>query len=257
MISERVFHDRQRTRTVRYRTEDALQNLRIKVIVQAVEGEDAPWVRKERIFSWQEKVFGPEEFKKYKEMSDKGEGESGARRSFSFGHGGKKTSALDAKYTKAMQHVAQGEVLFSYVDVDPFEDEEEYSDSVTSSQEEKPTSLANRTQVTESRRGKFSKDGLGRAVSRPFQVMYLMADLKGRRDPTKKEEDPDKFLYEEVVLCRIRAYRDDGLVDMTPGNAVHAGMQECSQTRCVLLPRMCCDRDTDGGRLLAQGAHQD
>ena len=40
-----------------------------------------------------------------------------------------------------------------------------------------------------------------------------LADLKGRRDPT----DPNKYLQEEVVLCRIRAYRDDGIVDMTPG----------------------------------------
>jgi len=211
------FPDRQRTRTVRYRTDDALQNLRIKVILQVsdLEDNDAPWVRKERVFSWQEKVFGPQEYAKYKALADKGqpEGPDGEPPKSARGTRNKKTTALDTKYTKAMQHVAQGEVIFSYVDVDPYEDDEEYNESVTSSQEEKPTSLAMRSASTEARRGKFCKSGLGRDVIRPFQVMYLVADLKGRRDPT----DPTNFLQEEVVLCRIRAYKDDGLVDMTPG----------------------------------------
>eukprot|EP00802_Teleaulax_amphioxeia_P013117 Tamp_13165.p1 GENE.Tamp_13165~~Tamp_13165.p1 ORF type:complete len:532 (+),score=127.48 Tamp_13165:89-1684(+) len=211
---EPVFPDRQRTRTVRYRTEDQLQNLRIKVILQAadLDDNDLPWVRKERVFSWQEKVFGPREFDKYKKLKEGPPPDEARRGSFHLG-GKREVSKLDKKYTDAMDHVAQGEIIFSYVDVDPFEDEEEYDESVTTAQDEKPTSLAKRMQNTEQGRGKYSKDGLGRDVSRPFQVMYLVAHLKGRRDPTNHSN----FLQEEIVLCRIRAYKDDGLVDMTPG----------------------------------------
>ena len=209
---EPVFADRQRTRTVRYRTEDQLQNLRIKVILQAadLDDNDLPWVRKERVFGWQEKVFGPREFSKYTKLKEAPASESAVS---SFGHRKKELSKLDSKYIEAMDHVAQGEIIFSYVDVDPFEDEEEYDESVTTAPDEKPTSLAKRTQNTEQGRGKFSKHGLGRDVSRKFQTMYIVADLKGRRDPTNNAN----FLQEEVVLCRIRAYKDDGQVDMTPG----------------------------------------
>ena len=202
---EPVFPDRQRTRTVRYRTEDQLQNLRIKVILQAadLDDNDLPWVRKERVFSWQEKVFGPREFDKYKKLKEGPPPDEARRGSFHLG-GKREVSKLDKKYTDAMDHVAQGEIIFSYVDVDPFEDEEEYDESVTTAQDEKPTSLAKRMQNTEQGRGKYSKDGLGRDVSRPFQVMYLVAHLKGRRDPTNHSN----FLQEEIVLCRIRAYKD-------------------------------------------------
>ena len=139
------FPERQRTRTVRYRTEDALQNLRIKVILRVadLEDSDAPWVRKERVFEWQEKVFGPREFAKYSELAEKGDSATTPTQREGGIFGREKTvAALDAKYAKAMETVAQGEVIFSYVDVDPFHDDEEYSESVTTSQEEKPTSLA-------------------------------------------------------------------------------------------------------------------
>ena len=127
---EPVFPDRQRTRTVRYRTEDQLQNLRIKVILQAadLDDNDLPWVRKERVFSWQEKVFGPREFDKYKKLKEGPPPDEARRGSFHLG-GKREVSKLDKKYTDAMDHVAQGEIIFSYVDVDPFEDEEEYDDN--------------------------------------------------------------------------------------------------------------------------------
>jgi hypothetical protein len=77
---------------------------------------------------------------------------------------------------KEVKH-REKEVLFSYVDVDPFEDREEYTESVTTSQDEKPTALAMRTQKTELSRGKFSKAGLGKEICKPFQVMYICAGI--------------------------------------------------------------------------------
>ena len=41
------------------------------------------------------------------------------------------------------------------------------------------------------------------------------AEVKGRRDPCS-DPKTEKFLQEEVILCRIRAYKDEGIVDMCP-----------------------------------------
>ena len=190
--NEMVYPERQRTRTVRYRTEDPLQNMRIKVIVKAADADSDDWVEKVRVFSWQEKVFGPTEYHKYKELADKGGmtppehgGASEADKMVwldkhypgSIFGSARKMSMLDEKYVNNVQHVSQGEVIFSYVDVDPYDDAEEYNDSVTTSMEEKPTRLAQRSQESEHRRGKHSKAGLGKAVLRQFQVMYLVGSL--------------------------------------------------------------------------------
>ena len=177
---------------MRYRTEDPLQNLRVKVIVKAADADSDDWVEKVRVFSWQEKVFGPTEYHKYKELADKGGmtppehgGASEADKMVwldkqypgSIFGSARKMSMLDEKYVNSVQHVSQGEVIFSYVDIDPYDDAEEYNDSVTTSMEEKPTRLAQRSQESEHRRGKHSKAGLGKAVLRQFQVMYLVGSL--------------------------------------------------------------------------------
>ena len=61
----------------------------------------------------------------------------------------------------------------------------------------------------EKRRGKNSEK------SQPFRMMYIAAELKGKRDQTKPP-DQNVHLQEEHVLLRIKAY-GNGTVDMTPG----------------------------------------
>jgi hypothetical protein len=76
-MDEKLFNDSQRTRSVRYRTEDAIQNLRIKVILQVSDPDDnaarlsGGSTSKERTFSWQDKVFGPSEYDHYMWLLDK------------------------------------------------------------------------------------------------------------------------------------------------------------------------------------------
>ncbi len=88
-------------RTIRYRTDDAIQNLRIKVVMRyQEEGDDAhaQWITKERVFSWQEKVFGPNEFKKFKEMASSDEkGRFLARK--------KRRTPLEERYCLAIEKV--------------------------------------------------------------------------------------------------------------------------------------------------------
>ncbi len=55
----------------RYKTEDPINALRLKVVLQVEdpENQEHAWVRKERVFGWQDKVFGPVEFEKYKKLA--------------------------------------------------------------------------------------------------------------------------------------------------------------------------------------------
>ncbi|KAJ1489743.1 hypothetical protein T484DRAFT_1779315 [Baffinella frigidus] len=108
------------SRTIRYRTDDQINNLRIKILVEIHDSEDieAPWVSREQVFSWQEKVFSPVEFDKYSKMA--------AAREAGGLLGKKKRNLnrdfLDEKYVNAVENLAQGEVIYSYVDMDSFED---------------------------------------------------------------------------------------------------------------------------------------
>eukprot|EP00290_Baffinella_frigidus_P030326 CAMPEP_0180222286 /NCGR_PEP_ID=MMETSP0987-20121128/20591_1 /TAXON_ID=697907 /ORGANISM="non described non described, Strain CCMP2293" /LENGTH=442 /DNA_ID=CAMNT_0022184287 /DNA_START=117 /DNA_END=1443 /DNA_ORIENTATION=+ len=213
------------SRTIRYRTDDQINNLRIKILVEIHDSEDieAPWVSREQVFSWQEKVFSPVEFDKYSKMAAAREAGGQVQRTDSGLQGllGKKKrnlnrDFLDEKYVNAVENLAQGEVIYSYVDMDSFEDVNEYAANVTTSEAEKPTKLADRLSAVEQARGKHSN------MAVPFRIMHLAAELKGKRDVTKPDEQT--FLTEEHVLCTIKAYQD-GSVDMTPGFSPRAALK--------------------------------
>ncbi|KAJ1489742.1 hypothetical protein T484DRAFT_1779314, partial [Baffinella frigidus] len=71
----------------------------------------------------------------------------------------------------------------------------------------------------------------------PFRIMHLAAELKGKRDVTKPDEQT--FLTDDHVLCTIKACQDgseehvlctikayqDGSVDMTPGFSPRAALK--------------------------------
>jgi hypothetical protein len=89
-------------RTIRYRTDDPIQNLRIKIVMRYQEvGDDAytQWITKERVFSWQEKVFGPSEFQKFREMASSDE-------KGRFLHRKKSHTPLEDRYCKAIDKVS-------------------------------------------------------------------------------------------------------------------------------------------------------
>lgn len=151
------------TRTMRYRTDDPIQNLRIKVIMRCQGGDDTEtqWITKERVFTWQEKVFGPAEFARYKDMLEVGEPQHGT----TFRSRKKARTPLEDRYCMAIEQVAAGAPIYSYVDADPFQDLTEYAQNVTTSPFEKPTPLAQRMMKVEEKRG--------RCATRLFPCQFL------------------------------------------------------------------------------------
>ena len=132
---------------------------------------------------------------------------------------------LEKKYMVAVENVAHGEVIYSYVDMDSFEDVNEcvpsplagtflqhatlsgvlranshcrsqsrFESNVTTSLAEKPTRLADRLNAVEQARGKHSD------MAVPFRIMHLAAELKGKRDVTKPGESV--FLQVRNHHCR-------------------------------------------------------
>jgi hypothetical protein len=158
------------SRTIRYRTDDAVQNLRIKVVMRSLEGEsdgsEGRWITREKTFSWQEKIFGPREFEKYKALAAEGEGgaKSARRR--------KELAPLEERYVGQIEHVAAGEPIFTYVDADKFEDRAEFFEPVTTSPFEKPTPLAARMVEVQEKRGRHSE------LAEPFKIMYIVAQVR-------------------------------------------------------------------------------
>mmetsp|Transcript_41602 Transcript_41602/g.103952 ORF Transcript_41602/g.103952 Transcript_41602/m.103952 type:complete len:566 (-) Transcript_41602:143-1840(-) len=193
------------SRTIRYRTEDPIQNLRVKLVMRSQEGNDTEsrWIMKERHFAWQEKVFGPAEFEKYKALASEIAGGKVKKKGL---------TPLEERYAQQIEQVAAGEALFTYVDADAFEDTTEFVKNVTSSPFEKPTPLAERMMKVHEKRGRHSE------LSEPFKMMYIVAQVKGRVDLTVRTEENDGLTYimQEEVLCAIRVF-SDGTVDMTPG----------------------------------------
>eukprot|EP00284_Hemiselmis_tepida_P006908 CAMPEP_0174937344 /NCGR_PEP_ID=MMETSP1355-20121228/60210_1 /TAXON_ID=464990 /ORGANISM="Hemiselmis tepida, Strain CCMP443" /LENGTH=556 /DNA_ID=CAMNT_0016184189 /DNA_START=98 /DNA_END=1764 /DNA_ORIENTATION=- len=193
------------SRTIRYRTEDPIQNLRIKLVMRSQEGNDTEsrWIMKERHFAWQEKVFGPTEFDKYKTLA--AEIASGKVKK-------KGLTPLEERYAQQIEHVAAGEAMFTYVDADSFEDVTEFVSNVTTSPFEKPTPLAERMMKVQEKRGRHTE------LSEPFKMMYIVAQVKGRVDVTVRSEEGEgpTYIMQEEVLCAIRVY-SDGTIDMTPG----------------------------------------
>eukprot|EP00282_Hemiselmis_andersenii_P039250 CAMPEP_0169444692 /NCGR_PEP_ID=MMETSP1042-20121227/10034_1 /TAXON_ID=464988 /ORGANISM="Hemiselmis andersenii, Strain CCMP1180" /LENGTH=386 /DNA_ID=CAMNT_0009556023 /DNA_START=332 /DNA_END=1489 /DNA_ORIENTATION=- len=193
------------TRTIRYRTEDPIQNLRIKLVMRSQEGNDTEsrWIMKERHFAWQEKVFGPTEYDKYKALAAEIASGKVKKRGL---------TPLEERYAHSIEHVAAGEAMFTYVDADAFEDTTEFVNNVTTSPFEKPTPLAGRMMEVQEKRGRHTE------LSEPFKMMYIVAQVKGRIDVTVRNDEKEgpTYIMQEEVLCAIRVY-PDGTVDMTPG----------------------------------------
>mmetsp|Transcript_3731 Transcript_3731/g.9397 ORF Transcript_3731/g.9397 Transcript_3731/m.9397 type:complete len:565 (-) Transcript_3731:36-1730(-) len=202
------------TRTIRYRTDDPVQSLRIKVVMRSQEGDDTEtqWLTKERVFTWQEKVFGPAEFARYKGMLEaEAEASSSAKGAGTFRRGKKLArTPLEERYCSAMDGVPAGEPIFTYVDADPFQDLTEYVKNVTTSPYEKPTPLSQRMMNVEEKRGRYSD------IGEPFKMMYIMAEVKGMIDVVNTTEEGPVYVKEEQVLCSIKAY-NNGVLDLTPG----------------------------------------
>eukprot|EP00286_Rhodomonas_abbreviata_P010464 CAMPEP_0181335308 /NCGR_PEP_ID=MMETSP1101-20121128/26760_1 /TAXON_ID=46948 /ORGANISM="Rhodomonas abbreviata, Strain Caron Lab Isolate" /LENGTH=333 /DNA_ID=CAMNT_0023445415 /DNA_START=69 /DNA_END=1066 /DNA_ORIENTATION=+ len=188
------------TRTVRYRTEDPIGNFRLKVVLQVEDPEnpDAEWVRKERVFGWQEKVFGKREFDKYDKLARES---TTSKKKGVFSHQ-TRLSPLDIKYLKQMEYVPEGEILFSYVDADSFKDEETMERNMTTAQAERPTALTERMREIEAKRGRHTE------LATPFRLMCIAAELKARKD--------GQLVSHEYVICRLKYY-EDGRLDITPG----------------------------------------
>lgn len=193
------------TRTVRYKTEDPISALKLKVVLQVEDPEtqeQAEWVRKERVFTWQEKVFGLKEFEKYKNLAENHADTTQKKGGGLFGGGHRQLTPLERKYISAMDHVPEGEILFSYVDTDDFDDQEKFVANMTTAQSERPTALSETLHDVDRRRGRHSQ------AQGHFRVMFIMAQLKAKREGVD--------VTEEHVLCRARYY-NDGRLDLTPG----------------------------------------
>lgn len=178
------------SRTIRYRTEDAVQNLRIKVVMRSLEGEadgsEGRWITRERVFSWQEKAFGPKEFDKYKALAGEGEGKTARRK--------KGLTPLEERYLGQIEHVAAGEPIFTFVDADSFEDRREFVEPLTTSPFEKPTPLTEKVMAVQDKRGRHTD------LSEPFKMMYIVAQVKGRIDKTVRQEAGTTYITQDEVL---------------------------------------------------------
>ncbi|EKX32726.1 hypothetical protein GUITHDRAFT_121078 [Guillardia theta CCMP2712] len=212
-MSSSDFLLKERTRKVRYRTDDPVSKLKIRIILEQKQGdnEEEPWVRKERVFEWQEKVFGAQDFEMYCQLAKtKGGDEKQGVEEETSGE----LSPLQLKYVRAVSRVARAETIYSYVDADDFNDIDQRAPLLNSLQGDTETNLAKMKDFSELSRGRPSRHGATSEESRQFTMMYIVADLTS--DQSQSESGENVFRKQKFVLCKIKAY-DDGSVDMTPG----------------------------------------
>ncbi|KAK6183795.1 hypothetical protein SNE40_002424 [Patella caerulea] len=223
--------------TAYYRTNDPLKNLRFRVrlkrvtsvsIVPQAQAENEGNLElqdfkedqlqtdeEEQIFLWQQKIFGQREIELYQNPENC-------------------HNVMDKKYHDDVKKLLEKEVpsnrIFSYVDHDSFSHQDETLNFMTTSPKEKPTLLAKNMahirrrriggrQVKERERGIIPKINIieprpseemkakNHVEAPPIQVMYIMADLSPKEQPTSEEH--------EYILCMLHIDAN-GVISVRP-----------------------------------------
>uniref|UniRef100_A0A7S0EJ57 Meckel syndrome type 1 protein n=1 Tax=Hanusia phi TaxID=3032 RepID=A0A7S0EJ57_9CRYP len=210
-MSAAEFLLKERTRRVRYRTDDPMSKLKIKVILEQKQGDndEESWVRKERVFDWQEKVYGAEEFEMYSKSAEK----TSAHDDQDEEEGDSKFRHQPPDYVRKDLQLARAETIYSYVNKDKFTALDQRPPLLNSLQGHTETKLAmlrDRPELLE----RPSRHGGAAAKSHPCTKMHIVADLTS--DQIQTETGENVYRKQKFVLCEIRAY-EDGTMDMTPG----------------------------------------
>ncbi|KAG8450667.1 hypothetical protein GDO86_003082 [Hymenochirus boettgeri] len=184
-----------------YRSRDPVKNLKIRVLLQRVTSASALIQRAEEekeevVISWQEKLFSQFEYELYRN-------ETACR------------TPLDRQYYQDVLSLERSggrknRRIFTYTDYDRYTNLEEHCQSVTTSQHETPTFLAERmANVCEIVSLPEASDEFIRnnhIITTPVQTMYIMADLGSGNFGLKEHEH---------VLCTIRVDAN-GVVTLKP-----------------------------------------
>lgn len=236
----------------------------------------------ERVFHWQEKLFGPQEVLRYSSEQPRGrqlsktetfyynqfrsraalarerhDPDNGERDSAGLARApaGRRIAALHAEIRPTM--------LFSYVDADSYVPPELVAHKVTASTLTSRSTLADAMLFMPQRNSGDRKVSIPREAQRlqakldreaPFKIMYIMAavevDAKAaqhRLGSSGRAKDDGIECHEEV-LCEIRAYRS-GRLEARPGFSEPMAEDGRDGASCFLDDEALATRDRLGPRL--------
>eukprot|EP01032_Pedospumella_encystans_P024787 gene24787-28017_t len=204
--------------TIYYRTEDPVENLKIRVVVREIskakifnsDGTKIQPFFNEVTLSWQQKLFSPREISDYLRNKDNRSGSAAqveARRHF----------WKAEKDGANIQDMLENVMLYTYVDKDNFKQDQAPPLNEPGTQE--PFLGAAVRTLGGVDKGTARQKGISNKLFRdkPFKAMHicLATDVDGPKLSAPSSMWVSDNHYKEHVLCSIRLYQD-GLLEVTP-----------------------------------------